>query len=115
MNAPADLLDAATTAADCASWLLREDLTRLALLAYEMARLDCAPPGGQPFMVAGDAYCDRLTFRDVLLDNLALLIDRHGIDVGCWPEANGMDRLELVLADYRRALERQRAHLQDQP
>jgi len=103
MNRRSSLLGPVANPQDCFSWLQREDLTRLALKAYEMARRDCYPES-QGFMVAGEAYCDRPTFRDALLDNLALLVDRHGLDVGCWRTADGLDRLDLIEADYRRRL-----------
>ena len=102
-QSPVAPLPAAASPQACFNWLQREDLTRLALKAYEMARCDCFPET-EGFMVDGVAYCDRSTFRDSLLDNLALLVDRHGLEVGCWPSAAGLDRLDLVEADYRRRL-----------
>ena len=102
-KSPVAALAPAANPQDCFNWLQREDLTRMALKAYEMARRDCYPES-EGFMVAGEAYSDRQTFRDALLDNLALLVDRHGLDVGCWRSAAGLDRLELVEADYRRRL-----------
>lgn len=115
MTAPAVLLDAPASALDCWAWLPREELTRLTALALEMARLSCCPPAGEGFMVAGDAWCDRRSFRDALLDNLGLLIDRHGLDVGCWEQAEGMQRLELLRQGYRRELQRQAMQWHEQP
>lgn len=104
MNAAVEPLEPAGTPAECVNWLAREDLTRLALKAYEMARGDCTPRPGESFMVDGDTYAGRSTFRDCLLDNLALLVDRHGLEVGCWPSFNGMDRLEMLEVDFRQRL-----------
>lgn len=103
MNRRLPLLTPAASPLECSSWLQREDLTRLALKAYEMARRGCEPDS-EPFMVAGDAFSDRRTFRDALVDNLALLLDRHGLELGCWPGVDGLDRLELLEGDYRRRL-----------
>ncbi|MGB7422536.1 MAG: hypothetical protein WA917_11790 [Comamonas sp.] len=115
MTAPVVLLDAPATPLDCWAWLPREELTRLTAFALEMARLSCNPPSGERFMVSGDAWCDRRTFRDALLDNLALLIDRHGLDVGCWEQAEGMPRLQRLLRDYRRSLAVQACEQEAQP
>lgn len=102
-QSPVAPLPAAASPQECFNWLQREDLTRLALKAYEMARRDCFPES-EGFMVDGMAYCDRATFRDALVDNLALLVGRFGLEVGCWSSVEGLERLEFIEADYRRRL-----------
>lgn len=101
MSAPVEPLAPAASPVECISWLPREELTRLAMLAYDMARFDCTPQAGEAFHLDGDAYAGRETFRDCLLDNLSLLVNQHGRVIGCWPSFAEMDRLEMLEAEYR--------------
>lgn len=102
MNARVEPLAPAASPVECVSWLPREELTRMAMLAYEMARYDVTPEHGAPFVEDGSAYGGRDNFRDYLIENLGLLVSRHGIECGCWPVAEGMDRLEALESEFRR-------------
>ena len=104
MSASVELLAPAMNPLECVTWLPREELTRMAMLAYDMARRDCIPPAGQQFSEAGDLWCDRRSFWFCLADNLTLLLGEHGRQVGAFDEYEGMDRLPLLQATYRRRL-----------
>ena len=77
--------------ADCWDWMTREDATRHALAAFEMARRECFPPAGERFRDADDcAWSSRETFADMLADCFALRIKAvaHGYGLGDFaPEA----------------------------
>ena len=96
------LLAAPTTALECWNWLPREELTRLAMLAFEMARRGCEPGHGEPFVQDGAPWCGRDSFTAELLDNLALLVGRYSVEVGAASCFEGSDRLLLVLHDARK-------------
>lgn len=107
-EAGADLLPEACTVAQCASWLPREELTRFALLAYEMAWRGMRPNPGESFMQDGYPWSNRATFRDFLLDNLALLVGEHARVVGASDVAideHEAHRLGMLRGDFRDALE----------
>lgn len=104
MSASVERLAPAMNPLECVTWLPREELTRMAMLAYEMARRDCIPPAGQQFSESGDLWSDRRSFWVCLADNLTLLLGEHGRQVGAFDEYEGMDRLPLLQATYRQRL-----------
>lgn len=88
--------------AECVDWLPPKELALHALLAYDMARLACTPESGG-FMDGGAPYSDRETFVSDLLDNLALLLGDYARAAGVpVPSTHDQDRLDRLLADYRR-------------
>jgi hypothetical protein len=71
---------------DCWDWLTREDVTRMAARAFELARAECFPPAGERFMQDGMPWSG----RDSFAIDLALVFElqvkneahRLGIDRG---------------------------------
>ena len=105
------LLAEPTTAAECWNWLPREELTKLAMLAFEMARRGCEPGNGEPFVQDGAPWCGRDSFTADLLDNLALLVGRYSVEVGAASCFEGSDRLLLLEEDFRAQLANEAAAL----
>lgn len=92
----------ARSPAECVEWLPRDELALRALLAYEMARLDCFPEA-EGFMDEGIPYSSRETFVSDLLDNLALLVGDYARAAGVpVPSTHDQDRLDRLVADYQR-------------
>lgn len=98
------IFDSEKRPADCWDWLTREDVTRHALAAFEMARRGCFPPAGERFRDAeGLAWSGRATFADDLADFFSMRIKAmaHGFGLGDFePEAR---RLVLCTQPSQRA------------
>jgi len=90
------IFETETNPADCWDWLTREDVTRHALAAYEMARRECSPPAGERFVDAGGLpWTGRASFAEDLADCFSMRIKAmaHGYGIGDFaPEAS---RLQL--------------------
>jgi hypothetical protein len=73
-------------AQDCLDWLTREDVARMSLQAFEMARNASRQPVGQRFVVDGQAWSSRDQFAEDLAFVFELQIKneahRLGIDRG---------------------------------
>lgn len=79
-----------------------KELALRALLAYDMARVDCIPET-EGFMDEGIPYSSRETFVSDLLDNLALLLGDYARAAGVpVPGTHDQDRLERLVEDYQR-------------
>lgn len=80
---------------DCWDWITREDVTRHALAAFEMARRESFPPTGQRFLDAdGCVWSGRETFAETLADCFAMRIKdmAHGYGFGDFaPEAKRLN------------------------
>lgn len=108
MSAAVEPLATARTPGECYSWLPREELTRMAMVAYEMSRLECHPKPGESFSIDGDVMCDQGTFLSQLIDNLHLILAEYaavfGIHDPTFLIRRDPERLAMLRADYRQRL-----------
>ncbi|ASI67949.1 hypothetical protein BA022_04780 [Diaphorobacter nitroreducens] len=81
---------------DCWDWITREDATRHALAAFEMARRECFPPEGERFLDADlCAWCNRETFADLLADCFSMRIKAMAYGYGFGDFLPEVKRLNL--------------------
>lgn len=115
MKAAKTLLEPARTAVECYAWLPREELTRLAALAYSMAQYASSPDDGQGFIQDGEPWSNRGTFMADMLDNLALLVGEYALSVGVEaPDNHSPQRLAVLREDFRKRSHRLALELQQE-
>ena len=80
---------------DCWDWITREDVTRHALAAFEMARRQCFPPSGERFVSDGLPWTGRASFAEDLADCFSMRIKAAAHDYGLGDFAPEAKRLLL--------------------
>jgi hypothetical protein len=58
---------------DCWDWITPEELSRMVLRSFDLARKACRPPAGERFLDANGAWAGRQSFAQ----DLALLVELH--------------------------------------
>ena len=89
------IFESEKTPSDCWDWITREDVTRHALAAFEMARRQCFPPAGERFIADGVAWTGRESFAEDLADCFAVRIKAAAHDYGIGDFAPEAKRLLL--------------------
>lgn len=76
---------------DCWDWLTPEEVARMALIAYEMARKHSRPPAGERFRDVGGVWASREDFARNLayLFELQVKSEAHGLGIGDYADEAG--------------------------